>query len=226
MELDMDQLDKKPLGEIQQNTQQGYRVKFDPNVASPDQDQDLSVYPKECRQEIQRVKDGEHWIVASNLKAAILLRCEQKLALSIRESDIVLRGAIDVTNPLMKAMLLDVKIGAVITEPHSSVAGDDSPYSLRESFNRGLQFFQKNNIPFNVYYERKEGYRNGAFRKAILRFDEIISKLVNLGLRPWDSEYETGFHTDLLKPEYFNWQQWNRKKASFGRLFTPENFTR
>lgn len=211
MELDMDN-----MGDSQKRQKPDYKLKYDYDKARPGQPQELESYPASMRQALLEAQQENRWQVTTNLKDALERRAAGELVFSCRESDILLRGKIQLTAAMQDA-LLDPSFGATVTEPQSLVKGDDSPFSLRESFNKAVSYFQGNTKDVIDKAERADTSSN-PLTKAEQRLLDIYNRLCLLLLPPWPEEYKTGFHSDLLKPEYYTWEQWNRARRNFGKL--------
>ena len=154
----------------------------------------MDVYPVD---ELNRVV-AMGWDLIKHLNEALRLRATGKKVLSFREADIAARSKMDlIDNSSLEYALL--KMDCLLTE---GVPGhDESGYELRRRYNNGLKWMK---------IREKEGFLPGMREKGIERLSEIRSKLLAIGLDLWGHEVDTGFHADLLRPEWMSHTEYNK----------------
>ena len=146
--------------------------------------------------------------IADTLKDAMKLRANGTLALSRRESDIVARGSIDLSNEFLRAALLSDMTLVLSEGPPSS----DSAYILREQYNKGIQWRK-------CKREQQDAARQ---RKGDIAITVIEQELASMKLPVWDREKENGFHLDLTKPEWLSSAQYQDRKNTTIKEFEDE----
>lgn len=147
--------------------------------------------------ELQRVS-AMGWDIEKELNVALKRRLDGVRALSVREADIVARGKIDIAHDSSMEYAL-MEMGCMFTE---GVPGhEDSGYELRRRYNHGLKWMENGEA---------RGFLPGMKEKGIERLAEIRDKLVEISLDLWPYEVNSGFHADLIRPEWMTHAQYNK----------------
>lgn len=149
------------------------------------------VYSVKTLEIINEYCHSKDFIIVDTLKEA-MLECRNKniKALSLREADIATRSRCLDNN----GVLFSLMNGCLLSE---GIPGNaESGYELRRRYNRGKEWFSKNRTASIENIEKANGI-----------LADIVLKLNSLGLLLWPEE-KSGFHVDLLRPEYMSEYQY------------------
>lgn len=134
--------------------------------------------------------------IATSLKAAMIARVEGKRHFTIRECDVARRGQIDLGNLFIFYTMKN--FGSFITETNEPFGL--FPFVARARYNKGLEWKKL----------KREQCNEEMKRKGDERLVDIADMLKILKLPLDEEELEIGIDTDLLKPEYMTWDQFER----------------
>lgn len=169
------------------------KVEADPTIID-----EVQYYPPQGKQHAE--KFGVR--ITPNLKMALEARAKGEFCLSPREADVAARMRIPLEGSFFKKAL--ICFGNMITE--GSMPGEpDNVYHLRAYYNRGVKFKKPGpgNTPSD--YTQSSPARQ---EQADSKMKDILEKLEAMQIPAWPQEIQNGFATELCKPEYMTWQQY------------------
>lgn len=147
--------------------------------------------------------------LAINLEQALKTRAAGGFAITLREADMAARLQLPLDSKFFRAGLRKAALVEGIT------GEADNVYALRALYNRGVEFKYIKKL-----YDQCDEARKA---KADQVMQETLDKLIATGLDPWPEELRNGFHTDLCKPEYMDWQQYEAASKRVIKRTTTSN---
>lgn len=177
-------------------------IKQNHDIATLHRGDEENVYAEEVIQYAcdEGVRNG--WKIAKNMKQAMIDRAEGRKSLAIRECDILCRRRIDLSSDFFAVSIMTE--GFAVIEHHDFDQKDNNIFLVRESYNKGLTWrkTRRDKVPEEVQ------------EKGDARIDALLVKMEEFGLPAFPSEIKNGFPTELLKPEWMNWEQWEKSKRN------------
>lgn len=148
--------------------------------------------------------------IVTNMQQAIDARKNGEFVLTIREADTAARNQLPLSSRLLiRSMVYGIdglnQLG-LISEGIPGVEGN--AFELRNQYNKGVQFYKTGK------YEIAPAAQKTAADK---RMKLLKLSLNELGLPLWPEEVDGGLATELLKPEYMSWHQY--QEAAAQRIF-------
>lgn len=153
-----------------------------------------------CIHGIQYARDFGFKVVDTP-EAAINLRLNGELALSLREADTVARMGISLDNEVFRFALLEKSLGTYV--PEDDPGGEDIWY-LRHKYNQGLKW-KKEVREWRSQHDQIAGDQ---------QLSKIIQAMQDKRLPAWPEELEHGFPVELTKPEFMTWDQFTKARRS------------
>jgi hypothetical protein len=135
--------------------------------------------------------------ITINLEQALLLRSQGRFVVTLREADIAARCKVPLESEFIRKGL--AAIGGMFVE---GIPGEkDNPYALRNHYNRGIKF--KNSSDYAKSSIAKQ-------ERATAELKATLDKLAERHLPAWPEEVIEGFRTELCKPEFMDWHQYEQ----------------
>ena len=169
--------------------------------------------------------EGRRWAaqfsvpVVGSLQQAIDLRNKGQFVLTQREADAAARLQVQLSNRLLRdSMVVDPRKGGCASLIVEGIPGvKNNIYELRNQYNRGVQFHKT-----GKYDIAPQAQREAADRKM----KELVRLMEEAGFPLWPEEVENGIPTELCKPEYMTWHQYQEATKQEVFLFdmTPVEF--
>lgn len=139
---------------------------------------------------------GIQYKLAPGLYVAISKRLSGERYLSPRELDVAARIKIDLSDSSLMDFAL-MEVGCTIID---GMIGDvPTSWNLRLRYNNGIAWVRRN------------GNKHKRYSDAIEKLDELSFHLTNKGLPLWKEEKESGFHEELLTPEYMTPEAYHKE---------------
>lgn len=155
------------------------------------------------------------WNAVSTVRKALLERASGLKTLTLREADIVARQKIDLNSPLLNEALLG-KTHCYIMEGEPGRGADGK-------LGKDLWYYRKR---WNDGVRWRRTCRGDASEKDTARADALLNEIqdmieVQFNLPMWLCEQYNGFDTELLKPEYMTWNQFEIDRKNPKRFARP-----
>lgn len=158
--------------------------------------------------------------IAPTLQLALEHRMQGQVTMTLRELDIAARIKVPLDKDFVYKALR--AFAGMFTEGipgqfmEGKIAEKDNVYFLRSLYNRGIKFKTKGSDGKSDY-DRSTPQKQ-ADADQLLR--TILDKLKAQQLPAWPEEVEKGFPTELCKPEYMTWYQFNKAQAVTVRAYS------